>query len=110
MKLHLRETGSVLVRARKDAVVGVLQGAQDAGTLVSPDRFESPGRAFVLRDTPRGTQVFLVREERGAVATASRERAELRRQVQSDLFDLERRLEIGAPLTPGSNDPSRASP
>lgn len=93
MRLLLRETGSIVVHAPPADVLDLLARRQE-GHVVAPDRYESEGSAYVLRESEDGTRVFHVREERAAVAATSREREVLRRAVQADLFELARVFEV----------------
>lgn len=96
MRIPLRETGSILVKARKDDVLAVLQRVMKDGALVTPDRVEQAGSAYVLRESGEGTRVIHVRSGTAGVALAPREREVLRRAVESDLFQLQRVLEVQA--------------
>ena len=94
MRVEVRETGSILVKAPKDDVLDVLQRVVQGGALVRPDRLVASGSTYVVRDAAEGTQVFHMRSESAAVAIAAREREELRRAVQADLFQLQRVFEV----------------
>lgn len=94
MRVPLRETGSILVKAGRDEVFDVLQRVLKDGAVVAPDRIEGVGSTYVVRDAPEGTRVIHVRTESAGVALASREREVLRRAVESDLFQLQRVLEM----------------
>lgn len=94
MRVHLRETGSILVRARKDEVLDILQTVVKNGAIVRPDRLEGAGSTYVVQEAPEGTRVIHMRSESAAVAMASREREVLRRAVQSDLFQLQRVFDV----------------
>lgn len=94
MRLEVRETGSVLVKAGKDDVIDVLRRAMKDGTFVGPDRLVGSGSTYVVREAPDGTQVFHMRSESAAVAIAGRERETLRRAVQADLFELQRVFDV----------------
>lgn len=96
MRVRLRETGSILVKARKDEVLDMLQAVVKGGALVRPDRLEGRGSTYVVREAPDGTRVIHMRSEDAAVAMASREREVLRRAVESDLFQLQRVFEAKA--------------
>ncbi len=94
MPLEVRETGSIIVPARKDEVLGVLGQIIGSGARVGPDRFESFGSTYVLRERGDATQIIHARSESTPMALAHREREELRRAVQSDLFDLQRAFNV----------------
>jgi hypothetical protein len=94
MRVHLRETGSIHVKARKDEVLDILRSAMKNGAVVAPDRLEGRGATFVVRDEADGTRVYHMRSEAASVAAASREREVLRRAVQSELFQLQRVFEV----------------
>lgn len=94
MRVHLRETGSILVKARKDEVLDVLQRVLHEGALVRPDRVERADSTYVVREGEEGTRVIHMREGTRPVAVATREREALRRAVESDLFQLQRVLDV----------------
>jgi len=94
MRVQLRETGSILVSAQKDRVLDVLRRVVQEGSFTAPDRLEGDGSTYVVRESPRGTQVFHMRSGASSVPAAGREREELRRAVRSDLFELRRVLDI----------------
>ena len=94
MRVEVKETASILVKARKGDVLDVLQRVVKDGSLVTPDRLVGRGSTYVLRDAPDGTQVFHMRSGSAAVPVASRERESLRREVQADLFELQRLFEV----------------
>jgi hypothetical protein len=96
MRVHLRETGSILVKARKNEVLDVLQRVLHGGALVTPDRIEGVGSTYVVRESLDGTRVIHMREDTSAVALATRERETLRRAVESDLFQLQRVFDVKA--------------
>ncbi|HUR68386.1 MAG TPA: hypothetical protein VM370_04010 [Candidatus Thermoplasmatota archaeon] len=94
MRVQVRETGSILVSARKDEVLSVLQRVVREGAWTAPDRLEGAGFAYILRDAPAGTTVIHARAGSAAVPRATREREELRREVESDLFRLRSLFEV----------------
>lgn len=96
MRVLVRETGSILVRAGKNDVLDVLQRVVKDGSLVSPDRVEGAGSTYVVRASADGTRVFHMRSGPAPVPTAQREREALRRSVESDLFQLQRVLDAQA--------------
>lgn len=96
MRLQVRETGSILVKARKDDVLDVLRRVVKDGSFTSPDRLEGDGSTYVVREAADGTQVFHMRSQSVVVPTTSRERETLRREVQADLFQLQRVFEVQA--------------
>lgn len=97
MRVELRETGSILVKAGKDDVMDVLRRVVKDGSVVAPGRLVGARSTYVVRDAPDGTQVFHMRSENAPLPTASRERETLRRAVQADLFELQRVLDLRGP-------------
>lgn len=93
MRVPLRETGSIVLHARKDEVLDVLRRSAQ-GALVAPDRIESDGSTYIVREARAGTQVIHARQASAAIALATREREELRRAVESDLFRLQRHFDV----------------
>lgn len=96
MRVQVRETGSILVKARKDDVLDVLQRVVKDGSMVKPDRLEGAGSTYVVREGPDGTVVFHMRSQSAVVPTTSRDRETLRREVQADLFQLQRVFDVQA--------------
>lgn len=94
MRVQLRETGSILVQARREDVLDVLQSAVKNAELVAPDRLEARGSTYVVRQGANGVQIIHARSESTPVALATREREELRREVESDLFRLQRLFDV----------------
>lgn len=94
MRVPLRETGSILVRAREDEVLDILRRQLGDAALVAPGRLESArGRTvatYVVRKDAGGTRVVHARSEDAPVALGRAPREELRRQVEADLFQLQR--------------------
>ncbi len=91
--LPLRETGSILVKAPREAVFQML-GQQPDLRATSETRLESSSRTFVLRDAPGGTQVIHARTER---SLNFQRRTDLRIAVEAELFRLQRLAEAHAP-------------
>lgn len=94
MRVQLRETGSILVQAGKDEVMDVLRRNLVEAAIVSNDRIEGHGRTYIVREGSRGTQVIAARRGSAPVRLATKDREELRRAVESDLFRLQRLFEI----------------
>lgn len=95
MRMPARETGSVVVRARKDEVLEVLRRFEGAAQT-APDRVTARESTYVLRDAEGGTQVILARRGELPVTLTRQPREELRREVESDLFRLQRLFEVKA--------------
>lgn len=93
MRVELRETGSIRVSAAKEDVIELLQRSVRP-SAVRGDRVEAPDRTYVVRERVDGTQVFQVRHESAPLATATRDRAALRTEVQADLYELQRALDM----------------
>lgn len=93
MRVALRETGSILVRAPRDEVMDVLRRSVLDAAQVAPDRLRAPASTYVLRETRDGTQVILARSEDAQVPSRA-QRDDLRREVESDLFRLQRLFEV----------------
>lgn len=91
MRAPLRETGSILVRARKDVVLDILQRHVGGGALVRPDRLEARGATYVVRDLGDDTHVFHARHGENGLAPGRR--GELRLAVQAELYQLQRLVE-----------------
>lgn len=94
MRVEVRETGSILVKARKDDVLDVLRRVVKDGSFVGPDRLVGAGSTYVVREAADGTQVFHMRSGSASVPVSARERETLRREVQSDLFQLQRVFDV----------------
>ena len=93
MRVELRETGSILVSARKERVLEVLQRHVHDGAMRG-DRIESENNTYVVREGDDGTHVFHLRRGSAPMALAGRDREMLRQAVKADLFELRRVLEI----------------
>ena len=96
MRVQLRETGSILVPADRDEVLDVLQRVVRHGSRIGADRLESAGSTYVVQERPEGTRVVHMRSSSSPVPTAAREREELRRAVQADLFQLQQVFQVKA--------------
>lgn len=94
MRVQLRETGSILVKADQDEVIDLLERVV-GGARVGPDRLEATGGGtYVVRAAEGGTHVIHARKGEAGVARATREREELRSAVASDLFALQRLFQV----------------
>lgn len=93
MKVPIRETGSILVRARKDEVLDILRRHVQGASMVAPDRLVAGAGTYVLREAGDGTHVFHARSDDALVPFGRRPREDLRMAVQSDLFELQRLVE-----------------
>jgi hypothetical protein len=94
MRVQLRETGSILVHARKDDVLDFLRRSVQPGASIMDDRIEGAGSTYIVREARSGTQVIHARQASASVPLATREREDLRRAVESDLFRLQRLFEL----------------
>ena len=94
MRVELRETGSIVLPAAKAEVLELLQASVQGAAFVSPDRLEGDGSVYVLRELAAGTQVIHARTGSASVPRATRDRAQLRRTVESDLFRLQRLFDV----------------
>jgi hypothetical protein len=94
MRVQVRETGSILVQARKSEVLDVLRRTMEDGALVAPDRLEAAGSTYIVREGPAGTRVIHARNEMAPMTLVARERDELRRAVEADLFRLRGLFEV----------------
>lgn len=99
MRVAIRETGSILVRAPRDEVLALLRHKleHEPGLRVSDNRLESAREGtYVLRDAPGGgTRVIHARSLPAPVGVFPRPREELRHAVQADLFQVQRLAEMG---------------
>lgn len=93
VRVKLRETGSILVQAPEEEVLRVLSGLRGAAR-VAPDRVQVPGATYVVRGGRDATRVVESRTSSAAVALATRDREEIRKEVESDLFRLQRMFTI----------------
>lgn len=97
MRLPVRETGSIIVRAGEDEVLDILRRRLGDATETSPGRLESARghcvATYVVRAGAVGTRVVHARSEDARVALGRGPREELRRRVESDLFELHRVIE-----------------
>lgn len=95
MRVNVRETGSIRVRARETDVLEVLTRSLRGAAVTSPGRLEVPGSTYIVRADGNGTHVIHARTGTTGLARAVRDREEMRRSVQSDLFELQRLLDQG---------------
>jgi hypothetical protein len=95
MRVALRETGSILVKAPADRVFEVLKASMQGEPQLRAEgerRIESSLSTFVLRDAPGGTQVIHARREDATLGAMRRPREELRAQVELELFRLQQQF------------------
>lgn len=104
MRVPIRETGSILVKAPRDTVFEVLRHrlADQPGLRTEPARRleatkAGTGSTFILRDAPGGTQVILARRQDVPLPNLRGPREELRESVEAELFRVQRIVDAMTP-------------